>query len=138
MALRVKSRLVIISNTTSWMTMPNSENGWLPTTTGCDSTGTPMTLPLLRFWRGESKHADQLQTHLESKIHPLSVLMFTPTLVHCGEKALTSTTRNSSPKPVHGWMTFPSRKCCIAIPNGFKQHGFNERDSTLPHLLFRS
>ena len=62
-----------------------------------DSTGTRMTLPLLRFWRGESKHADQLlQTHLESKIHPLSVLMFTHQRFLAasirGEKALTSTT----------------------------------------------
>lgn len=62
-----------------------------------DSTGTPMTLPLLRFWRGESKHADQLlQTHLESTIHPLSVMMFTHQRFLAasirGEKALTSTT----------------------------------------------
>lgn len=41
-------------------------------------TGTPMTIPLLRFWRGEDKHADQLiQTHLESSVHPHSVIMST-------------------------------------------------------------
>ena len=60
-------------------------------------TGLPMTLPLLRFWRGESKHADQLlQTHLESSIHPLSVMLFTHQRFLAasirGEKALTSTT----------------------------------------------
>ena len=59
--------------------------------------GVPMTIPLLRFWRGESKHADQLlQTHLESTIHPLSVMMFTHQRFLAaslrGEKALTSTT----------------------------------------------
>ncbi len=59
-------------------------------------TGTPMTLPLLRFWRGEDKHADQLlQTHLESTIHPLSVMLnthqrFLEASLR-GDKALTST-----------------------------------------------
>ncbi len=60
-------------------------------------TGSPMTIPLLRFWRGEDKHADQLlQTHLESTIHPLSVMMSThQRFLEASlrnDKALTSTT----------------------------------------------
>ena len=71
-------------------------------------TGLPMTLPLLRFWRGESKHADQLlQTHLESSIHPLSVMLFTHQRFLAaslrGDKALTSTTWKQFAK-TRAWM----------------------------------
>ena len=73
---------------------------WLVTYHGealTNPIGTPMTILLLRFWRGEDKHADQLlQTHLESQIHPLSVMMgthqrFLEASLR-GDKALTSTT----------------------------------------------
>lgn len=73
---------------------------WLVTYHGESLTtpiGTPMSILLLRFWRGEDKHADQLlQTHLESQIHPLSVMMgthqrFLEASLR-GDKALTSTT----------------------------------------------
>ena len=71
-------------------------------------TGLPMTLPLLRFWRGESKHADQLmQTHLESSIHPLSVMLYTHQRFLAaslrGDKALTSTTWKQFAK-TRAWM----------------------------------
>jgi hypothetical protein len=40
--------------------------------------GTPMTIALLRFWRGEDKHSDQLiQTHLEQYVTPWSVVFST-------------------------------------------------------------
>ena len=58
--------------------------------------GTPMTIPLLRFWRGEDKHADQLiRTHLETSVHPYSVIVsthqrFLEASVR-GDKALIST-----------------------------------------------
>ena len=60
-------------------------------------TSTPMTIPLLRFWRGEDKHSDQLiQTHLEQSIQPYSVILSThQRFLEAslrGEKALTKTT----------------------------------------------
>ena len=81
--------------------------GHLPKRVVDAPTGVPAAIPL-RFWRGESKHADQLiQTHLESSIHPLSVMMFTHQRFLAasirGEKALTSTTWKQFAK-TRAWM----------------------------------
>ena len=77
------SKLQIGSHQLSYDFMDNDGNfrEWLVKYQGeqmDNPVGTPMTIPLLRFWRGEDKHSDQLlQTHLEHSVNPLVVMMTT-------------------------------------------------------------